>query len=134
MGRNCDFNISKSSLKFFKCCHFSRKMHSWEFRFLNAFKLVTQIRLIDQKKASWFKNDFCVNYASYTASYTIDDRPFCLQNFALLSMFVLCLFCLLQASCQFYLKVNQMNTICIASKHHHPPSWQVTDLSIMRAK
>ncbi|XP_026072550.1 adrenocortical dysplasia protein homolog isoform X3 [Carassius auratus] len=26
------------------------------------------------------------------------------------------------ASCQFYLKVNQMNTICIASKHQHPPS------------
>ncbi|XP_073693229.1 adrenocortical dysplasia protein homolog [Garra rufa] len=26
------------------------------------------------------------------------------------------------ASCQFYLKVNQMNTICIASKQQHPPS------------
>ncbi|XP_043100137.1 adrenocortical dysplasia protein homolog isoform X2 [Puntigrus tetrazona] len=26
------------------------------------------------------------------------------------------------ASCQFYLKVNQMNIICITSKHHHPPS------------
>ncbi len=63
-------------------------MRSWEFRFLN----VTQIGLIDQKKASWFKIDFCVNCASYNASYNIDDRPFCLQNFALLSMFVLFLF------------------------------------------
>ncbi|XP_016357529.1 uncharacterized protein LOC107700405 isoform X2 [Sinocyclocheilus anshuiensis] len=26
------------------------------------------------------------------------------------------------ASCQFYLKVNQMNIICISSKHQHPPS------------
>ncbi|XP_058638527.1 adrenocortical dysplasia protein homolog isoform X1 [Onychostoma macrolepis] len=34
------------------------------------------------------------------------------------------------ASCQFYLKVNQMNIICIASKHHHPPS--CTTLSSVR--
>uniref|UniRef100_A0A8C1SB67 ACD shelterin complex subunit and telomerase recruitment factor n=1 Tax=Cyprinus carpio TaxID=7962 RepID=A0A8C1SB67_CYPCA len=46
---------------------------------------------------SGFKNDLCE--LCFIQSYKIDD-----------------------ASCQFYLKVNQMNTICIASKHQHPPS------------
>lgn len=50
---------------------FTLRWNIFQHRFRNGFTLVMPIRLVDQQKAAWIENDFCVSCASY---YTIDNR------------------------------------------------------------